>query len=156
MHLMRELRPPRHAERGYVATIGGFDGLHRGHRVLIARALQRAASAGLASMIVTFEPLPREFFARERPPARLTTFRERWRLLQKDGPDVLCVLHFSERLRNLAADAFASALSAAGIRHLIIGHDFRAARDGVATAEWFESEGPWSWPGGGDRAARDG
>ena len=63
--------------------------------------------------------------------ARLTTFRERWRLLQTDGPDVLCVLRFSERLRNAAARRIrGSCWSAAGIRQLVIGHDFRAARDG--------------------------
>ena len=127
--------------KAFVATIGGFDGIHCGHRVLIGRAVAQARQQDRASMVITFEPLPREFFAAAEPPARLTTFRERWRLLDRDGPDVLCVLHFSERLRNLSAVDFATALHAVGVRRLIIGHDFRAARDGVATAEWFRQEG---------------
>ena len=142
MRLLRSLEPLPTGHPGYVATIGGFDGIHRGHRVLIDRTLDDARSVALHSMIITFEPLPREFFSQVDPPARLTTFRERWRLLERGGPDVFCVLHFSQRLRNLAARDFATALTGAGIRRLIIGHDFRAARDGYATAEWFQKEGP--------------
>ena len=142
MRLQRSLEPLPPGHTGYVATIGGFDGLHRGHRVLIDRAIARARTAGMAGMVITFEPLPREFFSRTDPPARLTTFRERWRLLEVGGPDVLCVLHFSRQLRNLSATEFAMALTRAGVRQLIIGHDFRAARDGYATAEWFQNEGP--------------
>jgi riboflavin kinase/FMN adenylyltransferase len=129
MRLLRSLEPLPNGHPGYVATIGGFDGIHRGHRVLIDRTLDGARSAALRSMMITFEPLPREFFSRIDPPARLTTFRERWRLLERGGPDVFCVLHFSQRLRNLAARDFATALTGAGIRRLIIGHDFRAARE---------------------------
>ena len=142
MRLLRSLEPLPNGHPGYVATIGGFDGIHRGHRVLIDRTLDGARSAALRSMIITFEPLPREFFSQVDPPARLTTFRERWRLLERGGPDEFCVLHFSQRLRNLAARDFATALTGAGVRRLIIGHDFRAARDGYATAEWFQKEGP--------------
>jgi riboflavin kinase/FMN adenylyltransferase len=142
MRLLHSLVPLPSGHPGYVATIGGFDGIHRGHRVLIDRTLKMAQSAAMDSMMITFEPLPREFFARSDPPARLTTFRERWRLLEHGGPDVFCVLHFSQQLRNLAARDFAAALTGAGIRRLIIGHDFRAARDGYATAEWFQKEGP--------------
>jgi riboflavin kinase/FMN adenylyltransferase len=141
MRLLRSLGPLPTGHRDYVATIGGFDGLHRGHRVLIDRTISNARSTAMDSMVITFEPLPREFFARADPPARLTTFRERWRLLEVGGPDALCVLHFSQRLRNLAARDFAAALTGAGIRRLIIGHDFRAARDGYATAEWFQRKG---------------
>lgn len=142
MHLSRTLGPLPAGRPGYVATIGGFDGIHRGHRVLIDRAIAGARASALESLVITFEPLPREFFAHTDPPARLTTFRERWRLLQVNGPDVFCVLHFSQRLRNVAARDFAMSLVEAGVRRLIIGHDFRAARDGYATAEWFQYQGP--------------
>jgi riboflavin kinase/FMN adenylyltransferase len=127
---------------GYVATIGGFDGLHRGHRVLIDRSMSLARDAGLASMVISFEPLPREFFFPADPPARLTSFRERWRALERGGPDVFCTLRFCTALRNLSAVEFARMLVAAGVQQLVIGHDFKAGRGGEADAAWFASEGP--------------
>jgi riboflavin kinase/FMN adenylyltransferase len=142
MQLLRRLagRVPR--GNGYVATIGGFDGIHLGHRLLIERAREIASSRGLQSMVVTFEPLPKEFFAPQTPPARLTNFRERWRLLEQQGPDVFCTLQFNDQLRRMTAAGFSQMLAAAGIRAVVIGHDFRAGFKGEATAEWLQSEGP--------------
>ncbi len=126
---------------GFVAAVGGFDGIHIGHRVLIARARELAQRDGRESMVLTFEPLPKEYFFPDKPPARLTNFRERWRLLQQDGPDALCVLRFDEHLRSTGAAGFATLLSRGGVRRIVIGHDFRAGYRGEATAEWFENEG---------------
>lgn len=142
MRLLRRLDETVRAPRGFVATIGGFDGLHRGHRELIGRMRQRAAQQGRDSLLITFEPLPREYFQQADPPARLTTLRERWRLLERDGPDALCVLRFDEHLRGCGAAEFARMLRSAGITYLIVGHDFRAGRGGEATAEWFEANCP--------------
>jgi riboflavin kinase/FMN adenylyltransferase len=130
------------ADRGYVATIGGFDGIHRGHRLLIERTRLQASQRGLQSMVLTFEPTPKEYFAAQSPPARLTNFRERWRLLEADGPDVFCVLRFDERLRSLAAADFARRLARGGVQGVVIGHDFRAGHQGEASAQWFLREGP--------------
>ncbi len=142
MQLLRRLSGHVPRGHGYVATIGGFDGIHLGHRLLIDRARDIARNRGLQSMVVTFEPLPKEYFAPQSPPARLTNFRERWRLLEQDGPDVFCALQFNERLRGMTAIGFSQTLGAAGVRGLVIGHDFRAGYKGEATAEWFQREGP--------------
>jgi riboflavin kinase/FMN adenylyltransferase len=143
MHLWRRLhRPEGQPDVGCVAAIGAFDGLHRGHRVLIDRAITLAGEQGLSSLVITFEPLPREYLFPADPPARLTSFRERWRLLEDDGPDGLCVLRFGAALRALSAEQFVERLSAAGVRTLVIGHDFRAGRGGAATAQWFQEHGP--------------
>lgn len=148
MQLLRSLEGSGHlaaaggAARGYVATIGAFDGIHLGHRALIQRARTLARDAGLASMVLSFEPLPKEYFSPATPVARLTTFRERWRLLERDGPEVFCVLPFNARLRALHAAQFAALLAGAGIRHLVIGHDFRAAYKGEADVAWFRQHGP--------------
>jgi riboflavin kinase/FMN adenylyltransferase len=142
MRLLRRLSPGDRAGAGYVATIGGFDGIHLGHRLLIQRARAQAGERGLRSMVVTFEPLPKEYFAPGNPPARLTNFRERWRLLEADGPDVLCTLRFDDRLRNMAPGDFARMLAEAGVQGVVIGHDFRAGLNGQASAEWFLREGP--------------
>jgi riboflavin kinase/FMN adenylyltransferase len=129
------------AATGFVAAIGGFDGIHLGHRALITRTRELAHARGLASMVISFEPLPKEYFQPEQPPARLTNFRERWRLLEQDGPDVLWLLRFSDRLRSLRADQFAGLLVQGGVRQIVIGHDFRAGYQGEATADWFVREG---------------
>lgn len=142
MRLLRRLSPGGHAGPGFVATIGGFDGIHLGHRLLIERARAHARARGLESMLVTFEPLPKEYFARENPPARLTSFRERWRLLEVNGPDVFCMLRFDESLRSMPAGDFARMLARAGLRGVVIGHDFRAGLRGEASADWFLREGP--------------
>ncbi len=127
---------------GYVAAIGGFDGIHLGHRALIERARTLAQAQGLASMVLTFEPLPKEYFAIGRPPARLTNFRERWRLLEQDGPDAFGLLHFNDRLRTLPAVDFAALLARGGVRQIVVGHDFRAGYRGEADVAWFQQQGP--------------
>ncbi|HTQ36153.1 MAG TPA: bifunctional riboflavin kinase/FAD synthetase [Steroidobacteraceae bacterium] len=140
---MRLLRGWRSAgTTGYVAAIGGFDGIHLGHRALLARTRELARAQGLASMVVSFEPLPKEYFAAGDPPARLTNFRERWRLLEQHGPDALWLLHFNARLRALHAAEFVALLRAGGVRHIVIGHDFRAGYRGEASAQWFRDQAP--------------
>lgn len=142
MRLLRRLDADSAAAGGYVAAIGGFDGIHPGHRALIARTRELARDAGLASMVLSFEPLPKEYFATQDPPARLTSFRERWRLLEADGPEVFCVLRFNAALRALRAAQFAALLVQGGVRRVVIGHDFRAGYRGEADAVWFRDHGP--------------
>ena len=142
MQLVRRLRPCAAAHPGFVATIGGYDGLHVGHQELIRRAMAQAVARGMQSLMLSFEPLPREFFARQSPPARLTNLRERVRLLSRSGLDVFCAMHFTRRLREVVAEDFAAMLGQGGVKRLVVGHDFRAARDAAATAEWLAAEGP--------------
>src|SRR6202167_5967484 len=134
MQLIRRLESVN--SRECVVTIGSFDGLHCGHRVLIERMRSHAARLALPSMMVTFEPLPREFLQAANPPARLTNFRERWRLLSQTGIDRLCVLGFGNRLRALSGLQFMQLLQAARARVVVVGHDFRFGRGGEASAAW--------------------
>jgi riboflavin kinase/FMN adenylyltransferase len=139
---MRLLRGPGDGTgAGHVAAIGGFDGIHLGHRALIARTRELARAQNLSSMVISFEPLPKEYFSPEHPPARLTNFRERWRLLEQDGPQAFWVLRFDERLRLLRAADFAQLLMRGGVRQIVVGHDFRAGFRGEASVDWFRSEG---------------
>jgi riboflavin kinase/FMN adenylyltransferase len=134
MRLIRRLETAH--PRDCVLTIGSFDGLHLGHRALIERALQHAAQRQVPAMMVSFEPLPREYLQASDPPARLTNFRERWRLLEHSGLDRLCLLHFAEPLRSQTAEQFMQHLQAARARVIVIGHDFRFGRHGAANAQW--------------------
>jgi riboflavin kinase / FMN adenylyltransferase len=134
MQLTRRLETVQ--PRDCVVTIGSFDGLHLGHRALIERLLQHAAQRQLPAVMLSFEPMPREYLQAGDPPARLTNFRERWRLLQGSGLEQLCLLHFGEPLRSLSAGQFMELLRAAQARVIVVGHDFRFGRGGQANAQW--------------------
>ena len=132
--------PPRHDR--CVVTIGTYDGLHLGHQALIARLKGHAERLAQPSVMLTFEPMPREFLSPADPPARLTTFRERWRILASAGLDYFWLLRFDEALRNLSALDFAQLL-ARRLRPsvVVVGHDFRFARKGEATAASLAAAG---------------
>jgi len=116
-------------------TIGAYDGLHLGHQALLARLHERAAALGKAAVVLTFEPTPREYLAPANAPPRLTSFRERWRILSRLPLDYLWLLRFGEALRNLSAEEFAQLLwRELAPSVVVIGHDFRFGRKGEATA----------------------
>jgi riboflavin kinase/FMN adenylyltransferase len=110
-----------------VLTIGNFDGVHLGHRALLARLTATAATEGLPPTVLTFEPHPREFFAPESAPARLSTLREKLELIADDGVALAYVCHFNARFAALSAEEFIERVlvDALRVRHLIIGDDFR-------------------------------
>ena len=119
---------PRHS--GNVVTIGNFDGVHHGHRMLLAHVRAKSAELGCPSLLMTFEPQPREFFRGETVPARLTRFREKISLLEDTGIDrVLCV-PFNERTARTPASWVVKELLAEllGARYVVVGDDFRFGR----------------------------
>ena len=68
---------PARADTSLALTIGNFDGVHRGHRAMLERLLREASTRGLPAAVMTFEPHPREFFAPDQAPARLSSLREK-------------------------------------------------------------------------------
>lgn len=132
MEFVRGLHNLRPQHRGCVLTIGAFDGVHRGHQEMIRVLRERSAQHGLPAAVLAFEPMPREFFAKGAPPARLTRFRERFEALHLYGVDRFVCLQFNERIRTTTAQEFVEQVlaGALGIRHIVVGHDFRFARDG--------------------------
>jgi len=122
------------AHSATVLTVGNFDGVHLGHRALLKRLTATAARIGLPASVLTFEPHPREFFAPDASPARLTTLREKLELLADDGVDMTCVCHFNTRFASLSAEDFIERVLVTSLRvkHLLVGDDFRfgAGRSG--------------------------
>ncbi|MBA1271847.1 bifunctional riboflavin kinase/FAD synthetase [Stutzerimonas azotifigens] len=131
MQLVRGLQSLQPRHRGCVATIGNFDGVHRGHQAILARLRERAAELGLPSCVVIFEPQPREYFAPGQAPARLTRLREKLELLAEQGVDRVLCLAFNRRLRELSAAEFVHAVlvEGLGVEHLEVGDDFRFGCD---------------------------
>lgn len=142
MELVRGLGHLRERHRGGVVTLGAFDGLHLGHAALIDAAVSLAMRLGRPAAMLSFEPMPREFLQALDPPARLTNFRERWRLLQRTGLDALCLMRFGDRLRRVSGSAFIALVqSALRPEALVVGHDFRFGREGEASAAQLHDEG---------------
>jgi riboflavin kinase/FMN adenylyltransferase len=134
MEYIRGLQGLKAGHRGAAITIGSFDGIHLGHGALIARACALANQAGKPAMMLTFEPLPREYLSRENPPARLTDFRERWRVLERSDLAYLCVLRFDEKLRSLTGEQFVRLLTDRfAASAVIVGQDFRFGRGGAGS-----------------------
>jgi riboflavin kinase / FMN adenylyltransferase len=97
---------PDDALRGAVVAIGNFDGLHRGHKAVIAAAQSRAKALGKPAAALTFEPHPRTFFKPGEPLFRLTDEAAKLRLLAATGLDGAIVLTFDAALAKLSADEF--------------------------------------------------
>ena len=143
MELVRGPRNLRERHLGCVATLGTFDGLHLGHQALIQETLECARRLSRPALMVSFEPMPREFLQPHAPPARLTNFRERWRLLQGSGLDALLLLRFTESLRSMSGAEFLGLLrERLGLQALVVGYDFRFGREGEASAEFLQSIAP--------------
>src|SRR4029077_880393 len=97
---------PGEALRGATVAIGNFDGVHRGHKAVIAAALARARSLGKPAAALTFEPHPRAFFNPNEPLFRLTDETAKLRLLAATGLDGAIVLTFDADLAKLTAKDF--------------------------------------------------
>ena len=146
MELVRGLHNLRPRHRGCVLTIGAFDGIHRGHQEMIRVLKTHADALQLPATVLSFEPTPREFFARGAPPGRLTRFREKVEALQCYGVDRFVCARFDERMRNLNPQQFMGdvLVHALGARHVVVGHDFRFARNmegTIATLRDFGTRG---------------
>lgn len=143
MELVRGMHNLRERHRGCVVTIGNYDGVHRGHQHMIAALRARAAELGVPAVIVTLEPTPREFFAGDAAPARLTRLREKLDALTLYGVDRLVVLRFDERLRNMGAGEIVERLlvRGLGVRHMVVGHDFHFARNREGTIDMLREAG---------------
>ncbi|HEY8053925.1 MAG TPA: bifunctional riboflavin kinase/FAD synthetase [Steroidobacteraceae bacterium] len=142
MELIRGIHAAPACAKGCVVTIGTYDGLHLGHQALIGRLTAHAARLGLPSVLLTFEPMPREYFAPNDPPARLTTLRERLAILRSTGLNYTWLLRFGEGLRNLSGQAFAEFLARdLRARLVVVGHDFRFGKDGAASAAMLAAAG---------------
>jgi riboflavin kinase/FMN adenylyltransferase len=113
-------------------TIGNFDGVHLGHQQMLARLRGDASARGLPTAVLTFEPHPREFFARGTPPARLSTLRDKIQFLDQSGwVDQLFVYRFNHGFSRMPARGFVDEVLLAELnaRYLLIGDDFQFGAD---------------------------
>jgi len=128
MKLLRHWRAP--AEPVGAVTIGNFDGVHLGHRQVIAETCGHARDRGGIALAVTFEPHPRKVLYPEEEPRRLCRLHERLELLADAGIDAVLLLRFSRKLAAMPPEAFVERLHRTlRFRHLHIGYDFAFGKD---------------------------
>ncbi len=118
---------PAAAAEPTALTIGNFDGVHLGHQAMLAELARAAGRLGMPACVLTFEPHPREFFAPDKAPTRLTSLREKLELLMGLGVDRVHICRFNYRFAQIAAEDFVERILARGlgVRWLLVGDDFR-------------------------------
>jgi riboflavin kinase / FMN adenylyltransferase len=131
MHIFRGFKHPGIAA-GCALTIGNFDGVHRGHQAMLALLNNEARHRGVPSCVLTFEPHPRDFFARmarkpELAPARIATLRDKLTELARCDVDQCVVLPFDTRLSSQVPEAFVDGVLVRGLgaKYVLVGDDFR-------------------------------
>ena len=128
---------------GCVATIGNFDGVHLGHKTIIDQVKQKASQLGVPAVVMIFEPQPREFFQGAEAPPRLMPFRQKFEALLAEGVDVVLCIRFDETFRSYSGMGFIEdvLISGLGVRHLVVGDDFRFGCDRAGDFKLLQSVG---------------
>ena len=132
-----------HALDGAVVAIGNFDGVHRGHRAVIATARARAEALGRPAAALTFEPHPRNFFQPNAPLFRLTDERAKLRLLAATGLDGAIVLRFDAALARLSAEDFVTRILVGrfAVAGVVIGFDFHFGLNRAGSPDYLKTQG---------------
>lgn len=112
---------------GGVVVLGNFDGVHLGHRTVIAESRRIAAEIGAPTLVLTFEPHPRSVFAPDSPPFRLTPSAMKARLLAAEGVDGCIMQKFDRAFSLRSAESFVQDVLIGGLaaRHVVVGYDFK-------------------------------
>jgi riboflavin kinase / FMN adenylyltransferase len=141
--VVRDQAPADHPLRGAVVAIGNFDGVHRGHRAVIAAALQRARALGRPAAALTFEPHPRSVFRPDEPLFRLTDERAKLRLLAATGLYGAVVLRFDAALAQLSAEDFVARVlvQRLAVSGVAIGFDFHFGAERSGSPGYLAAQG---------------
>lgn len=142
-HRHRSLSPIPDRLRGSVVAIGNFDGLHRGHRALLDRALALAAGRNVPVMVLTFEPHPRTVFRPLSPVMRLTPASQRASLLKELGFDGVVEYPFNSEFAQFTPAEFVRSVLAEwlGVSEVVTGHDFHFGKAREGTPQYLLSAG---------------
>lgn len=143
MELIRGLHCIRPHHKRNVVTIGNFDGVHHGHRMLLAHLNAKRDELGCPSLIMTFEPQPREFFRGVTVPARLTRFREKMTLFRELGVDRVLCIPFNETTAQMAPGFVVKDIlkDLLDTNYIVVGDDFRFGRDQEGDYTMLEEAG---------------
>jgi riboflavin kinase / FMN adenylyltransferase len=141
MHVHRSLSDVPPAPAGRALALGTFDGVHLGHRRVIASAVERAREGGLVSTVVTFDPHPLCVLRPDEPPRLLTTTAQRIDLISELGVDELVTIPFTPELSRQSAEDFCDQVlvGALGARSVSVGRNFRFGHGAAGDAALLAS-----------------
>jgi riboflavin kinase/FMN adenylyltransferase len=141
--LQRELENIPAALAGGVVAIGNFDGVHLGHKAVLAAAQEEAAKRGLPALALTFEPHPRSFFRPDLPIPRLTPPQEKRLLLSRQGLAGMVELNFDAAMASLPAEDFVTdiLIKRLGVAAVAVGWDFHFGKNRGGTPEFLQDAG---------------
>lgn len=147
--LFRDIADDTRCPRGSVVCIGAFDGLHRGHQTLVGHAVARARALAVPAIALSFEPLPRELFARGAPPPRLLSPRAKAEGLCALGIDQVGLLRFKARMAAMSAEEFVNAALVRMLqaREVWVGPGFQFGRNRGGNLDVLQRMGAQSQPG---------
>ena len=128
---------------GAVVTIGAYDGVHLGHRAVIAEVRRLAAERGLTSAVITFDRHPAEIVRPESAPKLLTDLAQKLELLESTGVDTTLVVHFDEERSTETAEDFIAEIivGALGAKVVVVGDDFHFGKDRRGNVELLRTIG---------------
>jgi riboflavin kinase/FMN adenylyltransferase len=137
-------RPVPDHLRGGVVALGNFDGFHRGHQAVVARAREVAHERGAPLIVATFDPHPVRLFDPDAPPFRLTTLDQRARLFAAAGADAMLIFHFDESLAGVSAQDFVTEwlIGRAGATSVVTGQDFTYGKGRSGSVATLSAIGP--------------
>ena len=141
--LFRDVEGGPLCPNGSVVCIGAFDGLHLGHRALVRHAVARAHVLGVPAVALSFEPLPREFFAPSAPSPRLQLSRAKFEGLRGLGADIVGLLRFDARLVAMSAEGFVRRVLVQRLaaREVHVGPEFRFGHRRAGDLATLQREG---------------
>jgi len=143
MELIRGLHNLAGRHNACALTIGNFDGVHLGHQAILTMLIEKARELNVDACMMSFEPLPQEYFAADTAPARLTRLREKWCALESTGIDQFLCIRFNHWLADLTAEEFIQKIlvDKLHVRYLVIGDDFRFGKGRTGDFEMLKAAG---------------
>jgi riboflavin kinase/FMN adenylyltransferase len=147
MQLVRGLHNLKPEHRNCAVTIGNFDGVHHGHQALLRLLSEKARENNIPSTLMSFDPLPHEYFSKSKPAPRLTSARERYTLIaeldESLRPDMLLILRFGDWLAQLSAEEFVAKVlvDALAVKAVVIGDDFRFGKGRTGDYDYLKAAG---------------
>ncbi|HJN51818.1 MAG: bifunctional riboflavin kinase/FAD synthetase [Pseudomonadales bacterium] len=142
MEVIKGIHNLRPQHRDCIITIGNFDGVHKGHQVIIKHIKEKARELNLPALLICFEPQPEEYFDPLSAPARLTRLREKLVLLDEYGLDRVLCLKFNDRTRNMSARDFVNVLvDDLGVKYLVVGDDWKFGYDRTGDFSMLQQAG---------------
>lgn len=131
MQLYRGLDTQLPPSKTSAVTIGNFDGVHRGHQQLLIKTKEQAKQHQAQSVVMTFEPLPEEYFAPAKAPGRLSRLREKLQQIKSHDIDATWLLRFNDDLASISAESFIQDILVKKLhcKSLILGDDFRFGKN---------------------------